>query len=195
MIVGVLAKIRNGLLLRYRTDHGLTQAGAAHLCGVSQTSWSSIECLRFGRRDLRWGQIKKVADFLGVSPDDICPPELRDKSVHLEAIAFREARVSALLGYEACKHQELPSPHDEVALVERGGLLHGAIEKCLSALNQRQRRVVELRFGLKDNHRHTLQEIAVLFDVTRERVRQIETKALTKLRTKPRAALLESFLG
>ena len=58
---------------------------------------------------------------------------------------------------------------------------------CLDSLDDRQRTVLELRYGLDGERPHTLEEIADVFDVTRERVRQIETQSLAKL-----AALAEA---
>ncbi len=62
-----------------------------------------------------------------------------------------------------------------------------ALRRVLATLPDRQRRVLELRFGLGDNQPHTLEEIAREFGVTRERVRQLETGALAKLRHHPEA--------
>ena len=52
----------------------------------------------------------------------------------------------------------------------------------LDCLNKREKKVLELRFGLKDNQQRTLEEVGREFGVTRERIRQIESKALKKLR-------------
>ena len=56
------------------------------------------------------------------------------------------------------------------------------VENLLSKMNAREREILELRFGLKDGEIHTLNEAAKLFNITRERVRQIEAVALKKLR-------------
>jgi RNA polymerase primary sigma factor len=55
--------------------------------------------------------------------------------------------------------------------------------------------VLELRFGLRDGREHTLEEVSRYFDVTRERVRQIEAKALRKLRHPARSRELRDYLG
>ena len=57
------------------------------------------------------------------------------------------------------------------------------VEQLLSALTQRERRIIELRFGLKDGQPRTLSEIGQEFGLSRERVRQIEAKTLAKLRS------------
>jgi RNA polymerase primary sigma factor len=56
-----------------------------------------------------------------------------------------------------------------------------ALRNCLDSLNDRQRRVLELRYGLDGGRPRTLDEVGVVFNVTRERVRQIETQSLRKL--------------
>jgi RNA polymerase primary sigma factor len=64
----------------------------------------------------------------------------------------------------------------------------------LSTLTQREEKVIKMRFGLEDGSEHTLEEVGQCFAVTRERIRQIEAKALRKLRHPSRALKLKSFL-
>ena len=64
----------------------------------------------------------------------------------------------------------------------------------LHTLSLRERRVLELRFGLLDSHSRTLEEVGREFGVTRERIRQIEAKALRKLRHPTRSRKLKDFL-
>ena len=64
----------------------------------------------------------------------------------------------------------------------------------LETLNDRERRVVQLRFGLEDGRSRTLEEVGKEFGVTRERIRQIEAKALRKLRHPSRSRKLRDFL-
>jgi RNA polymerase primary sigma factor len=72
---------------------------------------------------------------------------------------------------------ELPLPEDAAQSVSRTA----ALADCLDSLDDRQRTVLELRFGLDGGHPRTLEEISVVFNVTRERVRQIEKQSLSKL--------------
>ena len=72
-------------------------------------------------------------------------------------------------------------------------LLRGQVEGVLSTLTPRERRVVELRFGLDGDKLYTLSEIGAELGVTRERIRQIETKALRKLRHPSRSKRLREF--
>ena len=64
----------------------------------------------------------------------------------------------------------------------------------LASLTERERRVVELRFGLVDGYARTLEEVGKQYKVTRERIRQIEAKALRKLRHPTRIRQLQGFL-
>jgi RNA polymerase primary sigma factor len=64
----------------------------------------------------------------------------------------------------------------------------------ISSLSVREREIIKLRFGLGDGYIYTLEEVGRIFKVTRERVRQIEAKALRKLRHPSRAKPLENFV-
>jgi RNA polymerase primary sigma factor len=74
------------------------------------------------------------------------------------------------------------------------GLLKDKLGDVLSSLNARERRVLELRFGLGDGYARTLEEVGKQFNVTRERIRQIESKALRKMRHPTRVRQLQGFL-
>jgi RNA polymerase primary sigma factor len=74
-------------------------------------------------------------------------------------------------------------------------LLREQMRTILGSLNHRERRVLEMRFGLKDGRGHTLEEVGQAFGVTRERIRQIEAKALRKLRHPLRSRKLRDYLG
>jgi len=74
-------------------------------------------------------------------------------------------------------------------------LLKERVRSSLEVLSERERAVLEMRFGLQDGRTHTLEEVGQAFDVTRERVRQIESKALRKLRYPGRGRKLRDFLA
>ncbi len=73
-------------------------------------------------------------------------------------------------------------------------MLRERLDHVLTLLSQRERRILEMRFGLLDGYGHTLEEIGNLYQVTRERIRQIEAKALRKLRHPTRVCHLRGFL-
>jgi RNA polymerase primary sigma factor len=74
-------------------------------------------------------------------------------------------------------------------------MLRESVKSALAVLSERERQVLEMRFGLVDGKDHTLEEVGQYFNVTRERIRQIEAKALRKLRHPTRSRYLRDFLG
>lgn len=74
-------------------------------------------------------------------------------------------------------------------------MLREQVQSALAALSERERQVLELRFGLIDGKDHTLEEVSRYFNVTRERIRQIEAKALRKLRHPTRSRNLREYLS
>ena len=74
------------------------------------------------------------------------------------------------------------------------GSLQVATKDVLDSLTPREAKVLRMRFGIEMNTDHTLEEVGKQFDVTRERIRQIEAKALRKLRHPSRSERLKSFL-
>ena len=73
-------------------------------------------------------------------------------------------------------------------------MLQEQLAKVLDGLAERERKVISLRFGLEDGHPHTLEEVGREFGVTRERIRQIESKTLAKLRHPSRSSKLKDYL-
>ena len=86
--------------------------------------------------------------------------------------------------------KSLPLPADEATSEN----LKAVTEQVLAGLSPRESKVLRMRFGIGMNTDHTLEEVGRQFDVTRERIRQIEAKALRKLRHPSRSEPLKSFL-
>ena len=86
--------------------------------------------------------------------------------------------------------KEAVAPSDAASLT----MLRNEVEDILDTLTPRERRVLQLRFGLIDGHQRTLEEVGKRFGVTRERIRQIEAKALRKLRHPSRSKKLRDYL-
>ncbi len=86
--------------------------------------------------------------------------------------------------------EEASDPADLASAV----LMKEQIQKALNTLTPREKRVLELRYGLKDGRSRTLEEVGQEFHVTRERIRQIESKALRKLRNPRRSAGIRDFM-
>ena len=77
---------------------------------------------------------------------------------------------------------------------EKFELLKKALSQSTEGLDERERKVVEMRFGLGDGYSKTLEEVGKQFKVTRERIRQIETKAIRKMRHPTRVKHLKGLL-
>ena len=91
---------------------------------------------------------------------------------------------------DCIEDQSIPRPEEQLAEV----LLHEQLRDTLDSLPTRERRVIELRFGLDDGYSRTLEEVSTELGVTRERVRQIECKALSILRHPNNSLKLRDFL-
>ena len=86
--------------------------------------------------------------------------------------------------------RETPAPADAASYA----LLREQLNEVLHTLTPREENVLKLRYGLEDGRTHTLEEVGQKFDITRERIRQIEGKALRKLRHPSRSKKLKDFL-
>ena len=73
-------------------------------------------------------------------------------------------------------------------------MLRGRIEQVLKTLTYREREIIKLRYGIGDGYTYTLEEVGRIFKVTRERVRQVEAKAIRKLQHPVRSRKLAGFL-
>ena len=86
--------------------------------------------------------------------------------------------------------ENVPVPDEAAAFT----MLREQLDEVLGTLTEREQRVLKLRFGLDDGKARTLEEVGKEFKVTRERIRQIEAKALRKLRHPSRSRKLRDFL-
>jgi RNA polymerase primary sigma factor len=130
----------------------------------------------------------EIAEELGIDPERV--REIRKISrdpVSLETPVGDEE--DAHLG-DFVEDKEAETPPDAASTA----ILHSEMEGILDTLSPRERRVLQLRFGLTDGHQRTLEEVGKRFGVTRERIRQIEAKALRKLRHPSRSQRLREFL-
>jgi RNA polymerase primary sigma factor len=131
---------------------------------------------------------KEIGDELEISPDKVREIiKVSQLPISLEAPIGEEE--DSHLGDFIEDQNALPPPD-----AASRQLLKEQIEDVLSSLTPRERRVLQLRFGLEDGRSRTLEEVGKEFNVTRERIRQIEAKALRKLRHPTRSRKLKDYL-
>ena len=115
----------------------------------------------------------------------------------INKIAQEPVSLETPIGEEEDSHLgDFIEDHDAPAPAEAASfrLLKEQLEEVLDTLTSREERVLRLRFGLEDGRARTLEEVGQVFGVTRERIRQIEAKALRKLRHPSRSKKLKDFL-
>ncbi|MBR6801024.1 MAG: RNA polymerase sigma factor RpoD [Eubacteriaceae bacterium] len=131
---------------------------------------------------------KEIADRLGMS---------EDKVIEIQKIAQDPVSLETPIGEEEDSHlgdfipdDEAPAPDEAASYM----LLREQLLEVLSTLTDREAKVLKYRFGLEDGRPRTLEEVGDIFKVTRERIRQIEAKALRKLRHPTRSKKLKDFI-
>ena len=131
---------------------------------------------------------EEIAEEMGITPERV-----------REIIRFAQSPISleTPIGEEEdsrlgdfVEDREAVSPSDAASLT----MLHSEVEDVLDTLTPRERRVLQLRFGLIDDHQRTLEELGKRFGLTRERIRQIEANALRKLRHPSRSKKLRDYM-
>ena len=131
---------------------------------------------------------EEIAEEMGVTSDKVREIiKVSQDPVSLETPIGEEE--DSHLG-DFVEDKEAIAPSDAASLT----MLHNEVEDILDTLTPRERRVLQLRFGLIDGHQRTLEEVGKRFGVTRERIRQIEAKALRKLRHPSRSKKLRDYL-
>ena len=150
---------------------------------VLRTSHSMVQ--KLGREPTT----KEIADELHIE---------ESKVEEVLKIAQEPVSLETPIGEEEDSHlgdfiqdDEASQPSEEASYT----LLREQLEEVLSTLTPREEQVLRMRFGLTDDKPHTLEEVGKEFDVTRERIRQIESKALRKLRHPSRSKKLRDFLN
>jgi RNA polymerase primary sigma factor len=148
-----------------------------------------------------WRAQKQLSQELGrePTPDDLAD-EMRLPVSRIEALlkmARQPVSLDAPVGEDGdvrvadfIEDKTAENPSEVTSL----SLLKEKLGDVLTSLSERERKIVEMRFGLVDGYGHTLEEIGNIYNVTRERIRQIEAKALRKLRHPTRAHHLHEFL-
>jgi RNA polymerase primary sigma factor len=132
--------------------------------------------------------IKEISKKSGFSPDKVREIiKISQHPVSFETPIGDEG--DSQLG-DFIEDSEVEKPVDAVSF----SMLQDQLQKILDTLTEREKRIIQLRFGLKDGHPRTLEEVGREFKVTRERIRQIEFKTLGKLRNSKVSKKLRNFL-
>ena len=131
---------------------------------------------------------EEIAEEMGISVD---------KVREIQKIAQEPVSLETPIGEEEDSHlgdfipdEDVPAPAEAAAF----SMLKEQLVEVLDTLTEREQKVLKLRFGLDDGRARTLEEVGKEFDVTRERIRQIEAKALRKLRHPSRSKKLKDYL-
>ena len=121
-----------------------------------------------------------------------------EKVAEIQKIAQDPVSLETPIGEEEDSHlgdfikdEDSPAPHDAASYT----MLKEQLEEVMSTLTPREAKVLKLRFGLEDGKSRTLEEVGKEFNVTRERIRQIEAKALRKLRHPSRSKKLKDYMS
>lgn len=130
---------------------------------------------------------EEIAKYLGISPE---------KARKVMRVSQEPVSLETPIGDEEDTHlkdfiedKSVPSPEDQVSR----RLLREQLIKVLNTLGEKEREILMYRYGLVDGIEYTLEQIGKMFNVTRERIRQLETKAIRKLRHPARAKYLKDF--
>src|SRR5262250_2458304 len=131
---------------------------------------------------------EEIAAEMGLHPDRVA---------EIQRIAQEPVSLQSPIGEEDSDLGDFIEDADAVVPMEAAAfiMLQDQLDQVLDNLSIREQRIIQLRFGLTDGHPRTLEEVGQEFGVTRERIRQIESKTLAKLRHPSRAQVLRGYLG
>jgi RNA polymerase primary sigma factor len=129
----------------------------------------------------------EIAAEMGLEPERVA---------EVQRIAQEPVSLQSPIGEEESDLGDFIEDADAVVPMEAAAfiMLQDQLERVLDRLAEREQRIIQLRFGLTDGHPRTLEEVGREFGVTRERIRQIESKTLAKLRHPSRAQMLREYL-
>ena len=130
---------------------------------------------------------EEIAAEMGIEPGRVAD---------IQRIALEPVSLQSPIGEEESDLGDFIEDADAVVPIEAAAfiMLQDQLERVLDELSRREQRIIQLRFGLTDGHPRTLEEVGREFGVTRERIRQIESKTLAKLRHPSRAQMLREYL-
>ena len=173
-------------MMRALTDHSRTIRLPAHI--VERLGKLNRSRKYLQQRDNKQPTIEEVATEVSLPMEKVRQTlELTQELASLDMPLDEEDRSSFL---DLVQNQDTPSPEDEVS----AKVVRERLNEVLGTLRPREAEVLKMRFGLSDGTSYTLEQLGHLFGITRERVRQIEKKALMKLRHPKRSMRLKEFV-
>lgn len=136
--------------------------------------------------------IEELAKELEMEPEKVeYVMKIKQDITSLDAGVGRDGEEEDSVLADFIEDEDSDSPEDSAA----NQLLKEQVQAILSTLSEREQKIIKMRFGLESGKSHTLEEVGQEFAVTRERIRQIEAKALAKLRKHKDAKKLHDYIG
>jgi RNA polymerase sigma factor (sigma-70 family) len=172
----------NGKMRDARKTKGLSQEQLADMLGMNIAYLQKIEGIRAFPTE---SQALQISDILGVDAEILFPKWMKNNTIKGRS-NFNYYMDMEQKAFESREVLELTAPTTEIDLVEQEDLRR-VLNEVLNTLNPREKKIIEMRFGLKNEKPKTLEEVSKEFGVTRDRIRQIEARALRKLRHPSRA--------
>lgn len=194
--IEVTLTLRNNRLKQRREELGMTQREFAQAVGIQVSSYCALETMKKAptkKRVLRDGAlwrttVQKIADFHGLSPEELFPPAVL--AVVTPKIVRRMDGMELAELMSGADRRGLPDQMQHAIEAD----LSREVAKQLGTLTPKEEDVIRMRFGLNaDGSPHTLDDIGAKYGVQQERIRQIEAKALRKLRHPSRSRRLKVF--
>lgn len=181
-------KVKNGILQAFADERGWTQSEFARRVGVDVAEagrWFNMT--GFPRTPEK---MLRVIALVGKPAEDIFPPLLMEKDWLTGA---RKWTIHKEIDSECLPIHHmtaLPAPKSEIDSFD----LKENINAVLQTLTRREEKVIRMRLGLDGEDEHTLEEVGEVFGLTRDRIHQIEAKAIRKLRHPSRRHMVEGYL-
>lgn len=193
----VKVTVRNNLLLSAIEKAGYkTQADFAKYSGIRASDVNSLVALRkcpINHHGEFSDIAKAIMEALGASPSDLWTTEqlsmrLKRNCADRQLTTFE---LQSALGLDPIDRLEFKNPDDELFEKEKTQI----ISDTLDTLTSSEKRILQMRYGLKNNDENTFKKIANLLNISQERVRQIEAKALRKMRGPKRVDALKDLIN
>ncbi len=190
-------KVRNNLILSAIELAGYKNV--AQFCKAANLSHSNVGCLinfktspLSGTGDLT-PTAQGICDFLGLLPEELWTKEQLAFVLPTNKSHFDMSHKAMVEMFARHTGELLEAPAPEAGLEEEDR--HRVVAEVLDSLTPKEAKVLRMRFGIDTHSERTLDEVGATFDVCRERIRQIETKAVRRLRTPERADKLRKYAG